>query len=144
VVDHIDPAKRSLNMAAIRSKHTAPELVVRKIVYGLGYRYRLHWKKLPGKPDLVFPGKRKAIFVHGCFWHGHECIRGRLPSTNLDFWQQKIGKNKERDSRMQDQLESQGWNVLIIWQCRLKDTSELKQTIVRFLTTNHNEKDATG
>ena len=142
VVDHIDSAKRSLNMAAVRSKHTEPELVVRKIVYGLGHRYRLHWKKLPGKPDLVFPGKRKAIFVHGCFWHGHDCIRGRLPSTNLDFWEQKIGKNKERDSRARDQLESQGWSVLTIWQCGLKDVSELKQTIVRFLTTSHNERDA--
>lgn len=141
MVDHIDPARRSLNMASVRSKHTEPELVVRKIVYGLGHRYRLHWKKLPGKPDLVFPGKRKAIFVHGCFWHGHDCIRGRLPSTNLDFWEQKIGKNKERDSRARDQLESQGWSVLTIWQCGLKDVSELKQTIVRFLATSHNERD---
>lgn len=141
MVDHIDSAKRSLNMAAVRSKDTEPELVVRKIVYGLGYRYRLHWKKLPGKPDLVFPGKRKAIFVHGCFWHGHDCVRGRLPSTNLDFWGRKIGKNKERDSRVRNQLNAQGWNVLTIWQCRLKDVFELKQTIVRFLTMNHNERD---
>ena len=141
MVDHIDSAKRSLNMAAIRSKDTEPELVVRKIVYGLGYRYRLHWKKLPGKPDLVFPGKRKAIFVHGCFWHGHDCIRGRLPSTNLDFWERKIVKNKERDGRVRNQLNAQGWNVLTIWQCRLKDVSELKQTITRFLTMSHNERD---
>lgn len=142
MVDHLDPAKRSLNMAAVRSKHTEPELVVRKIVYGLGYRYRLHWKKLPGKPDLVFPGKRKAIFVHGCFWHGHDCVRGRLPSTNPDFWEQKIDKNKERDSRVRDQLESQGWDVLTIWQCRFKNISDVKQTIARFLTANHDEKDA--
>ncbi|NYF77976.1 very short patch repair endonuclease [Granulicella arctica] len=141
MVDHIDPARRSLNMAAVRSKHTEPELVVRKIVYGLGYRYRLHWEKLPGKPDLVFPGKRKVIFVHGCFWHGHDCIRGRLPSTNLDFWEQKVGKNKERDSRVRNQLEAQGWNVLTLWQCRLKEASELKQTIVRFLKTSHDEGD---
>jgi DNA mismatch endonuclease, patch repair protein len=142
VVDHVDSAKRSLNMAAVRSKNTKPEMVVRKIVYGLGYRYRLHWKKLPGKPDLVFPGKHKAIFVHGCFWHGHECSRARLPSTNIEFWEQKIGNNKERDSRVRNQLESEGWNVLTIWQCELKNDSELKQTIVRFLTTSHNEKDA--
>ena len=142
MVDHVDSAKRSLNMAAVRSKNTEPELVVRKLIYGMGYRYRLHWKKLPGKPDLVFPGKRKVIFVHGCFWHGHDCIRGRLPSTNLDFWQQKIEKNKERDLQVRDQLESEGWNILTIWQCRLKNADEIKQTIVRFLTTSHDEKDA--
>lgn len=96
-MDHIDDKRRSENMRAIRSKDTKPELVVRKLVQGMEYRYRLHRKNLPGTPDLVFPSKVKAIFVHGCFWHYHDCKRGRMPKSNVDYWQQKLEGNRDRD-----------------------------------------------
>ena len=118
-MDIISPDKRSALMSRIRSKNTGPEMIVRRLLHGLGYRYVLHDPRLPGKPDLVFPGKRKAIQVHGCFWHGHDCSRGFQPKTNHDFWAAKIASNKARDGKTLAALESTGWSVFIVWECTI-------------------------
>jgi DNA mismatch endonuclease (patch repair protein) len=123
-------------MSRVRSENTTPELAVRRLVFGMGYRYRLHDKRLPGKPDLVFAGRRKAIFVHGCFWHGHvACRYGKLPKSRIEFWSAKIARNKERDLNNEQRLIDAGWRVLIVWQCELKDLERLKQTLYEFLET---------
>ena len=124
---------RSENMRAIRGKDTKPELEVRRLVHGLGYRFRLHRADLPGKPDLVFSARRKVIFVHGCFWHSHACKSGLIPNSNRDFWLPKLRQNKARDARNIDALAQQGWKVLVIWECELKDTRPLRLTVKRFL-----------
>ncbi|MEO4041146.1 very short patch repair endonuclease [Hoeflea sp. CAU 1731] len=112
-----DPA-RSAVMRAVKSRDTAPEMVVRRLVHALGYRYRLHRRDLPGAPDLVFPGRRKVVFVHGCFWHGHDCPRGaRAPKTNADYWRAKIARNTARDARNAQALADAGWRVLTVWEC---------------------------
>ena len=114
-------AERSRVMRAVRSTDTAPEMTVRRLVHSLGYRYRLHRSDLPGKPDLVFPGRHKVIFVHGCFWHGHSCARGaRLPATNVDYWKNKIARNVARDAATLGKLNAEGWSSLTIWECELK------------------------
>jgi DNA mismatch endonuclease, patch repair protein len=123
---------RSENMRQIRSKDTAPELIVRKLVYRLGYRYRLHRTDLPGKPDLVFSAKQKVIFVHGCFWHQHRCIN-RMPQSNQTYWVPKLARNKARDARNMRELRASGWNVLVIWECETKNTDVLAKVIRRFL-----------
>ena len=134
MVDHVDSAKRSLNMAAVRSKHTEPELVVRKIVYALGYRYRLHIKTLPGCPDIVFRKRAKVIFVHGCFWHRHSgCALARLPKSRLDFWVPKLEGNRKRDERNKRELRRMGWKVLTVWECELKKPARLTGRVRRFL-----------
>lgn len=123
-------------MRAVKSKDTAPEMIVRRLVHRLGYRYRLHRKGLPGKPDLVFAGRRKIIFVHGCFWHGHDCKRGaRPPKENTDYWGPKIHKNVERDARNQVELCELGWDVLTVWECETKaaDRTALEQRLTEFL-----------
>lgn len=121
-------------MARVRSKNTQPERLVRRLVFALGYRYRLHDRKLPGCPDLVFGPKRKAIFVHGCFWHRHaRCVLARLPKSRLDFWLPKLEGNKSRDQRNKRALARRGWNVLTIWECQLSDTERLNDKIRRFL-----------
>ena len=115
---------RSATMRAVRSTNTGPEWTVRRLVHSLGYRYRLHRKDLPGTPDLVFPGRRKVIFVHGCFWHGHSCRRGsRTPKTNTDYWQKKIGRNRERDLEHAEALRELGWQLLVVWECDLGKAS---------------------
>ena len=112
---------RSEIMRAVRSKDTKPEMVVRRLVHGMGYRYRLHRKDLPGKPDLVFPARRKVIFVNGCFWHGHDCTRGsRQPKDNADYWLAKITRNVERDRTSIAILQAAGWQVQTIWECETK------------------------
>jgi len=121
MADHVDPKRRSAIMSAVGSRDTKPEMRVRKALHRLGYRYRLHRKDLPGSPDIVFPKKKKAIFVHGCFWHGHQCRWGRLPKTKLDYWLPKIEANKYRDARNVSELHALGWKVLILWQCELRD-----------------------
>ncbi|HEX7799530.1 MAG TPA: very short patch repair endonuclease [Asticcacaulis sp.] len=127
-------ALRSRTMRAVKSKDTAPELRVRRLVHAMGYRYRLHRKDLPGHPDLVFPGRRKAIFIHGCFWHGHDCRRGaRMPKTNADYWTAKIGRNRERDARTLAELAKLGWGVCVLWECELKDEAALRRTLRAFL-----------
>lgn len=109
---------RSEIMRAVKSKDTTPELIVRRLVHSLGYRYRLHRKDLPGKPDMVFAGRRKVVFVNGCFWHGHDCKRGaRKPVENADYWGPKIARNVERDAASARALQGAGWEVLTVWEC---------------------------
>lgn len=121
-------------MRAVKSKDTTPELRVRRLLHGMGYRYRLHRKDLPGHPDLVFASRRKVIFIHGCFWHGHDCHRGaRVPKTNADYWTIKIGRNRDRDARALKALAEQGWRVLVLWECELKDEAALRETLRAFL-----------
>jgi DNA mismatch endonuclease, patch repair protein len=121
-------------MARVRSKNSRPELVVRKIVFALGYRYRLHAADLPGRPDIVFRKRRKVIFVHGCFWHRHGgCALARLPKSRLDFWVPKLEGNRERDEKNKRALAREGWKVLTIWECQLNDTACLGDAVRRFL-----------
>ena len=124
---------RSANMRAIRSKNTSPEKAVRSLVHRLGYRFRLHRKDLPGTPDLVFPSRRKVIFVHGCFWHSHDCKPGLVPNTNRDFWIPKLKQNADRDRRNIEALTANGWQSLVIWQCELKDLPAISVKIKTFL-----------
>lgn len=133
-MDRLTPERRSWLMSRVRSKNTKPELTVRRLVFGMGYRYRLHSKNLPGKPDLVFPARRKAILVHGCFWHGHEgCRLSRTPKSNADFWLAKIVSNRERDARIITELNALNWAVLTVWQCELKDPEAIAAKIHEFL-----------
>lgn len=119
-VDTLTPAQRSARMALVRSRDTKPEIHVRRLVHQMGYRYRLHRRDLPGTPDLAFPSRRKAIFVHGCFWHGHKCRMGdRLPKSRVQFWSRKIAENAARDKRQLRKLRYQGWKALVIWECQL-------------------------
>ena len=124
---------RSANMRAIRGKNTAPEMTVRSLAHRLGYRFRLHRKDLPGKPDLVFPSRRKIIFVHGCFWHAHACKSGLVPHTNREFWTAKLEANKARDRRTVHLLTEDRWRVLVIWECELKNPGAVATRIKRFL-----------
>lgn len=125
---------RSDIMRAVKSRDTKPEMMVRRMVHAMGYRYRLHRKDLPGKPDLVFPSRRKVIFVHGCFWHGHDCKRGaRTPKTNRDYWQAKIQRNMVRDAQRRSELSQSGWAVLTIWECEIKESEILSDNIRLFL-----------
>lgn len=134
--DTLSPAARSERMARVRGKDTKPELIVRRLVHRLGYRYRLHSPDLPGKPDLTFRRKRKVIFVHGCFWHRHddpECRLARLPRSRLDFWLPKLEGNYARDQRVMLELENMGWATLVIWECEVKQTASLEARIRGFL-----------
>lgn len=120
-------AERSRVMRAVKAADTRPEMLVRKLLHGMGYRFRLHRKDLPGSPDLVFPGRRKVIFIHGCFWHGHECPRGaRTPAANADYWRSKIGRNVARDAASLQALHELGWRPLVIWECQLKQRDRLE------------------
>lgn len=133
-MDRLTAERRSWLMSRVKSKHTNPELVVRRLVFGMGYRYRLHSKKLPGHPDLVFPGRKKAIFVNGCFWHGHPgCRYGRLPKSRVEYWQAKIERNQERDRENIALLEAGGWQVLTVWQCELKNIETLANRLNEFI-----------
>lgn len=133
-MDTLTPRERSARMALVRGKDTKPELLVRRLVHGLGYRYRLHRRDLPGTPDLVFPGRGKVIMVHGCFWHRHEgCALARLPKSRGDFWLPKLTTNAERDARNTRALRRLGWGVMTIWECQLRDTAALASRIRRFL-----------
>lgn len=135
MADVFNPAKRSAIMASIKGENTKPEVFVRKLVHSLGYRFRLHQKKFPGKPDLVLPRHEKIIFVHGCFWHGHaRCSRAALPSTNTQFWQKKILGNKDRDARILRKLNRSGWRVLVVWQCQTRDIEKLTRRLKYFLS----------
>lgn len=134
--DTLSPAERSERMRRVKSKDTKPEMVVRRLVHALGYRYRLHSKKLPGKPDLIFAGRRKVIFVHGCFWHRHDeknCALTRWPKSRLEFWGPKLLANQRRDADNQTRLTGLGWRFLIVWECELRDRVELTRRIVEFL-----------
>jgi DNA mismatch endonuclease, patch repair protein len=133
-MDKLSAERRSANMRQVRSKDTNPELVLRRLLHRLGYRFRLHCKDLPGKPDLVFPARRKVIFVHGCFWHQHSgCREGRVPGTRLEYWAPKLARNQQRDQAAQSALEELGWQFLVVWECELKDTTAALRTVKRFL-----------
>lgn len=132
--DFLTSAERSARMARVGSKNTNPELLVRRLVHGLGYRFRLHRRDLPGRPDLAFPSRRKVIFVNGCFWHGHPgCKRATLPHTRREFWQAKIESNAGRDNRNQAALVGQGWSVLILWECELRNRTAIETRVEAFL-----------
>ena len=132
--DVFDPAKRSAVMARIKSTDTKPELLIRKLLTELGARYRLHRKDLPGSPDVVMPGRRLAIFVHGCFWHGHDCARGsRVPKANRDYWLAKVARNTARDTRNLTDLAAAGWRVETIWECEMKDRARLRERLETLL-----------
>jgi DNA mismatch endonuclease (patch repair protein) len=129
-----NPETRSRIMRAVKGENTAPELIVRHLAFALGYRYRLHRKDLPGKPDLAFSRMGKVIFVHGCFWHGHNCARGaRVPVHNRDYWTNKISRNVARDRIARALLRSLGWKSLVVWECELKSLERLKEKLIRFL-----------
>lgn len=133
-MDSLTPEERSEIMARVRSKNSRPELFVRKLVYALGYRYRLHQRDLPGSPDLVFRPRQKVIFVHGCFWHRHaKCALARMPKSRVDFWSEKLEGNRRRDDRNRRALAREGWRVLTIWECQIRDASRLEAKIRRFL-----------
>jgi DNA mismatch endonuclease (patch repair protein) len=134
VADILTPEARSERMRRIGPKNTKPEMVVRRFLWRMGYRYRLHVRALPGRPDIALMGRRKAIFVHGCFWHGHHCRAGRLPRSRAEFWRTKIEQNRERDDRKERQLCDAGWDVLTIWQCELRDRESLERRLVDFLS----------
>ena len=136
VTDTLSPAERSARMGKVRGKDTVPEMLVRRAAHALGYRYRLHRKDLPGRPDLVFPSRRKVLFVHGCFWHRHpepSCKLARLPKSRVDFWRAKLEGNRERDLRNQAALRELGWDVLVIWECELGDQEGLNNRIRDYL-----------
>jgi DNA mismatch endonuclease, patch repair protein len=134
-MDRLLPSRRSFLMSRVRAQDTGPEIIVRKIAHALGFRFRLHDKKLPGKPDLVFPRLRSVILVHGCFWHRHPgCRKASNPSSNVEFWNAKFARNVTRDALMQGKLEALGWRVLIVWECETKDRSALRVRVRRFLT----------
>jgi DNA mismatch endonuclease (patch repair protein) len=134
LMDTLTIEERSRRMGLIRGKGTKPELALRKLVFSLGYRYRLHQAKLPGKPDLVFPGRKKVIFIHGCFWHRHiGCKNTRWPKSKLDFWKPKLLGNARRDKRKMAELVEMGWTPLVIWECELRDVEHLTNMIKTFL-----------
>ena len=134
-MDKFDKSTRSRIMASVHSKNTKPEIRVRSTAHKLGYRFRLHAKHLPGKPDLIFPSRRKALFVHGCFWHGHDCIRGkRIPKDNEEYWREKLRRNRERDIKVQAELREMGWKPLIIWECQTTN-GELPNIITELLSS---------
>ena len=122
-------------MRKVRSKNTTPELRLRKLIYSMGYRgYRVHYGNLPGKPDIVFVGKKRVIFVHGCFWHGHDCRAGRnVPKSNLEYWVAKLSRNKARDKRNMREIKKAEWSILVIWECQLKKESAVKRRLTKFL-----------
>lgn len=134
-MDKLTAEARSENMRRIKSKGMKPEMLVRSLVHNMGYRYRLHKAGLPGKPDLVFGPRKKVIFVHGCFWHGHSigCPDAREPKSNQSYWSQKLQRNKERDARNEATLEADGIGVLTLWECELKDRAAVAKRIRRFL-----------
>ena len=127
MTDVFSPEKRSDVMRQVKGKGTSPELKVRKLLWALRARYRLHRKDLPGAPDIVLQGRKLAVFVHGCFWHGHDCARGaRVPKQNRDYWTNKIARNRARDARVQDELEALGWRPTVVWECELRDPHTLQ------------------
>lgn len=136
MADTLSKTERSTRRSLIRGKDTKPELTVRRLVHALGFRYRLHRRDLPGTPDLVFPGRKKIILVHGCFWHFHSdphCTIAHLPKSRLAFWKDKLEKNWERDQDTLTRLQDLGWTTLVIWECQLRDEEQLQHILQRFL-----------
>jgi DNA mismatch endonuclease (patch repair protein) len=132
-VDRVSPDVRSRTMSAIRSIDTSPEITVRRILHGLGFRYRLHQRTLPGSPDVVLPRHRKIVFVHGCYWHVHSCAAGGLPKSRLEYWGPKLARNVARDEENLRALEALGWDVLVVWECETKHHKHLKGRLLQFM-----------
>lgn len=138
--DNLSTEDRKRTMRRVRSQGTKPELVVRRLLFKLGFRYRLNRKDLPGKPDLVFTKLRKVVFVHGCFWHGHDCKAGaKQPKTNVDYWCNKLRRNRERDLLHYQQLSDLGWRCLVVWECELKDLPAIEAKLLAFLRDSAND-----
>lgn len=135
-MDSMTPEQRSRLMSRIRAKDTKPELAVRSLIHRMGYRFRLHDRKLPGTPDIVFASRRKVILVHGCFWHGHACQKGRRPQTRADYWNEKIDNNRKRDRRCRSQLKRLGWSSLVVWECEIRRTEALIEKLSNFLESD--------
>lgn len=134
MADNLTTEQRKRNMTAIKSRHTKPEIIVRSIIHRLGFRFRLHDAKLPGKPDIVLTRHKKIILVHGCFWHMHNCKRGNVtPKTNVDYWQTKRFRNVARDKENLSAYKKDSWKTLIIWECEIKDLQSLEKKIKKFL-----------
>ncbi|WEX09635.1 very short patch repair endonuclease [Chelativorans sp. AA-79] len=134
MADLITPEQRSANMALIRSRNTLPEILVRRTLHRLGYRFRIHWKNAPGRPDIALPNRKCLIQVHGCFWHQHPgCAAARIPTTRREFWKQKLEQNRARDLKNQAAAEALGWRALIIWECELRDLQAIEKRLVTFL-----------
>jgi len=136
MTDTLTSVARAERMSRVRGRDTGPEMVVRRMLHGMGHRYRLHAKDLPGRPDIVFRGRRLAIFVHGCFWHRHPeptCKLARLPKSRLDFWLPKLEGNRARDAANVEKLDATGWRVLIVWECELGNKEQLRNTLRRFI-----------
>jgi DNA mismatch endonuclease, patch repair protein len=137
LMEKITKEQRSANMRAVKNRDTAPEKIVRSLIHRMGYRFRLRRSNLPGKPDLVFPGRQAVIFVHGCFWHSHACKRGTLkPKTNEEFWAEKLARNAARDKEQIVRLKEQGWRSLVVWECGVKDERRLAVRLRRFLESS--------
>jgi DNA mismatch endonuclease (patch repair protein) len=137
MTDRLNPDERSQLMRKVKSKHTTPELEVRSLLHRLGFRFRLHCEKLPGTPDIVLPKRRLVVFVHGCFWHGHNCKKGKLPKSNLSYWQPKIEANRVRDRRKEDALTQAKWRVAVVWQCELSNRESLEARLLNLLTPSN-------
>lgn len=134
MTDIFSKAKRSWLMGRVKGRDTKPEILVRSFIHRMGYRFRIHRRDLPGNPDIVFPRHRKVIFVHGCFWHGHgRCLRSKRPTTNKDFWNEKLDGNIERDKRFRRALQRLGWKVFVIWQCETREPEKLLRKLERIL-----------
>ncbi|MEI7714193.1 MAG: DNA mismatch endonuclease Vsr [Rhodospirillales bacterium] len=142
MTDNRTPESRSALMARIGGKNTAPEMIVRRLLHGLGYRFRLHRKDLPGTPDIVLPGRRTTIFVHGCFWHAHGCKIGQAPKSRLEYWLPKLQENQRRDAVKQASLEALGWRVLTIWQCETRDPPAVAALLDSLLSERHGAVEA--
>jgi DNA mismatch endonuclease, patch repair protein len=147
--DPLTPQQRSFNMSRIRGRDTGPELILRSALHARGLRYRLHAKGLPGTPDIVFPGRRAIIFVHGCFWHGHDCPKGVTPATNATFWREKISRTRVRDQALEIELQRCGWRTLKVWECALRgrarlNLGDLTDQIEYWLAACMSEQDIAG
>lgn len=137
MVDILSENQRSALMARVRERNTKPELAVRRLLFSLGYRFRLHRRDLPGTPDIVFPARRKVIFVHGCFWHRHKgCQKATTPKTRQEFWTEKFRQNIERDAKNLSELEKKGWQSLVVWECQVCDLDELAQRLRVYLNAD--------
>lgn len=132
-MDVLTPEQRSEVMRRVRGKDTKPERLLRSALHRAGFRFRLHRRSLPGAPDIVFPGRRKAIFVHGCFWHSHHCGRARKPSSNRDYWIPKLAENKKRDARNRRRLAALGWRSMVVWECQLRAMDRVLKRVEKFL-----------
>ena len=141
LADTLTPKERSERMSRVRGKGSKPEMKLRRLVHGMGFRYRLHSQVLPGKPDLVFPGRKAVIFMHGCFWHRHPgCKLARMPKSRIDFWRKKLDANRQRDLQNQTRLRNMGWRVLVVWECQLGDTSVMSRIVREFLNNQWGER----